>query len=220
MQRTKPPFRADHVGSLLRSVALKEARGKRERGEITAEQLKVIEDREIEVLIRKQEAAGLKSITDGEYRRMFWHYDFYDGLDNVEIYELPGGIQFQGVQTKPKGVRVTGKIDFSSHPMLEHFRFVKQHAKVMPKMCIPAPTVLHFRLEPGARRGRTQRRFHRLRPGCRRRAGHLHVDLDGRSDQLQRVDLRGREPTCQRRVRHARVRLTRPGHGHADPHAA
>ena len=68
----------------------------------------------------------------------------------VEIYELPGGIQFQGVQTKPKGVRVTGKIGFSNHPTLEHFSFVKRHTKVLPKMCIPAPTVLHFRLEPGA----------------------------------------------------------------------
>ena len=76
MMRTKPPFRADHVGSLLRSAPLKEARAKREKGEITADQLKAIEDREIEAIIKKQEAVGLKSITDGEYRRAFWNYDF------------------------------------------------------------------------------------------------------------------------------------------------
>jgi len=150
MKRTKPPFRADHVGSYLRTDAIHQARAKRDKGEISAADLKKIEDEEIPKVIRKQEEVGLQCATDGEYRRMFWHYDFYDGLDNVEIYELPGGIQFQGVQTKPKGIRVTGKIDFSDHPMLDHFRFVKQHTKVMPKMCIPSPTVLHFRLEPNA----------------------------------------------------------------------
>jgi 5-methyltetrahydropteroyltriglutamate--homocysteine methyltransferase len=150
MKRTKPPFRADHVGSYLRSAPIIEARAKRERGEISAADLKKVEDEEIPKVIKKQEDVGLQCVTDGEYRRMFWHYDFYEGLDNVEIYELPGGIQFQGVATKPKGVRVTGKIDFTNHPMLDHFRFVKEHTKVMPKMCIPSPTVLHFRLEPGA----------------------------------------------------------------------
>src|SRR5215475_14431963 len=148
--RTKPPFRADHVGSYLRTPAIHEARAKRDKGQISAADLKKIEDQEIPKVIKKQEEVGLKCATDGEFRRMFWHYDFYDGLDNVEIYELPGGIQFQGVQTKPKGIRVTGKIGFSNHPMLDHFKFVKQHTKVMPKMCIPAPTVFHFRLEPGA----------------------------------------------------------------------
>jgi len=76
LQRTKPPFRADHVGSLLRSAALKEARARREKNEITPEQLKAVEDREIDAIIQKQEAVGLKSITDGEYRRAFWNYDF------------------------------------------------------------------------------------------------------------------------------------------------
>jgi len=150
MKRTKPPFRADHVGSYLRSAAITEARAKRDKGQISAADLKKVEDAEIPKVIKKQEDVGLQCVTDGEYRRMFWHYDFYDGLDNVEVYEMDHGIQFQGVQTKPKGIRVTGKIDFSKHPMLEHFTFVKNHTKVMPKMCIPAPTVFHFRLEPGA----------------------------------------------------------------------
>ena len=114
-------------------------------------ELKAVEDREIEKLIKKQEEVGLQCATDGEYRRSWWHFDFYGMLDGVEIYELDHGIQFQGVQTKPRSIRVKGKIGFSStHPMLEHFKFLKAHTKVMPKMCIPSPTVLHFRLEPGA----------------------------------------------------------------------
>src|SRR5512135_1932156 len=112
-QRTKPPFRADHVGSILRTAPVKEARAKREKGEITAPQLKEIEDREIVKIIKKQEEVGLKAITDGEFRRSWWHFDFYGGLDNVEIYELDHGIQFQGVQTKPRSIKVNGKIGFT-----------------------------------------------------------------------------------------------------------
>src|SRR5262245_38769598 len=149
MQRTKPPFRADHVGSLLRPAALKDARAKREKGEIGAAQLQEVENREIEKINKKQEEIGLKLATDGEFRRSWWHFDFYGMLDNVEIYELDHGIQFQGIQTKPRSIRVTGKIGFSNHPMLEHFKFLKAHTKVMPKMTIPSPTVMHFRLEPG-----------------------------------------------------------------------
>ncbi len=150
MKRNKPPFRADHVGSILRPAALKEARAKREKGEITAGQLKEIEDREIEKVIRKQEEIGLQSATDGEYRRAWWHFDFFSMLDGVELYELDHGIQFQGVQTKAQSIRIKGKLGFSSHPMLEHFRFLKAHSRTVPKMTIPSPSVLHFRLEPGA----------------------------------------------------------------------
>ncbi len=148
--RNKPPFRADVVGSILRTAPLKEARAKREKGEITAAQLTEIEDREIEKIIKKQEEVGLKCATDGEFRRSWWHFDFYDGLDGVEIQELDHGIQFQGVQTRPRTPRITGKIGFSNHPMLEHFKFLKAHTKVVPKMCIPSPATLHFRLEPSA----------------------------------------------------------------------
>src|ERR1700704_152203 len=150
MTRTKPPYRADHVGSFLRPAALKEDRARHEEGAMSAAELKAIEDREIEGVIKKQEAVGLKLATDGEFRRSFWHFDFFGMLDGVEIYELDHGIQFQGVQTKPKSIRVTGKIGFSNHPMLEHFKFLKAHTKVVPKMTIPSPTVMHFRLEPGA----------------------------------------------------------------------
>ena len=148
--RTKPPFRADHVGSILRTAPVKEARAKREKGQITPAQLKEVEDREIEKIIKKQEDIGLKLATDGEFRRAWWHFDFFSMLDGVELYELDHGIQFHGVQTKMQSIKVTGKIGFSNHPMLEHFKFLKAHTKVTPKMTIPAPSVMHFRLEPGA----------------------------------------------------------------------
>src|ERR687897_2561571 len=121
MQRTKPPFRADHVGSLLRPAPLKEARARREKGEITAGQLKEVEDREIEKVIRKQEEIGLKLATDGEFRRSWWHFDFYKDLDGVELYSTGQGIKFAGVETKAESVWVAGKVGFSTHPHVEHF---------------------------------------------------------------------------------------------------
>jgi 5-methyltetrahydropteroyltriglutamate--homocysteine methyltransferase len=146
MQRTKAPFRADHVGSFLRPAALKEARAKREQGAITAAELKAVEDREVEKIIKKQEEIGLKLATDGEFRRSWWHFDFLGMLDGVELYESDQGIQFRGVQTKAQSLRIVGKVGFSNHPMLEHFKFLKAHTSVLPKMTIPAPPVLHFRL--------------------------------------------------------------------------
>jgi 5-methyltetrahydropteroyltriglutamate--homocysteine methyltransferase len=146
MKRAKPPFRADHVGSFLRPAALKEARARREKGEISAEQLKAVEDREIEKIIRKQEEIGLQLATDGEFRRSWWHFDFLGMLDGVDLFQTDAGIQFRGVQTKAQSLRIVGKVGFSNHPMLEHFKFLKAHCKVMPKMTIPAPPVLHFRL--------------------------------------------------------------------------
>src|SRR5262245_30424810 len=145
MKRTKAPFRADHVGSLLRPPALKEARAKRERGEITAEQLRAVEDREIEKAVGKQEEVGLALATDGEFRRSWWQFDFYKGLDGVELYSTGHGIALAGVTTKAESVRVTGKVGFSSHPHLEHFRFLKERCRIVPKMTIPAPSTLHFR---------------------------------------------------------------------------
>jgi 5-methyltetrahydropteroyltriglutamate--homocysteine methyltransferase len=151
MPRTKPPFRADHVGSLLRPAALKQARARRERGEITAEELTTIEDREIAAVIRKQEEAGLRSVTDGEFRRAFWNYDFLGQLDGVEAYLGERKIKFQGPQPKPMMLRVIGKLGgYRAHPMIEHFKFVAAHAKATtnkatPKMTVPSPSSLHFR---------------------------------------------------------------------------
>jgi 5-methyltetrahydropteroyltriglutamate--homocysteine methyltransferase len=141
----KPPFRADHVGSLLRTAPLKEARMARAEGHITANELREVEDREIEKIIRRQERIGLQLATDGEFRRSWWHFDFFRGLDGVESYQADTGIQFHGVQTKTDAIRITGKIGFSGHPMIDHFKFLAAHAKVTPKMTIPAPGVFHFR---------------------------------------------------------------------------
>src|SRR5580693_3647175 len=148
MQRTKPPFRADHVGSLLRPAALKQARERYAKGEITAAELKAIEDREIKDVIKKQEAAGLQSITDGEFRRSWWHLDFLWGLDGVEKHVMVSGIAFAAVTTRNEGIKVTGKIGFSNHPMLDHFKFLKEHTTRTPKMTIPAPSAIYGRPTP------------------------------------------------------------------------
>jgi 5-methyltetrahydropteroyltriglutamate--homocysteine methyltransferase len=145
MQRTKPPFRADHVGSLLRPAALKEARAKRAKGEISAAELTAVEDREIERVIKKQEEVGLQGITDGEFRRSWWHLDFLWGLDGVEKHVMDSGVAFAAVTTRNEGVKVTGKLGFSGHPMLEHFKFVAAHTKRTPKITIPAPSAIYGR---------------------------------------------------------------------------
>ena len=145
--RASPPFRADHVGSLLRSPAVTSARARRARDEIGASELRAIEDREIRLIVEMQQAIGLKSITDGEYRRSWWHFDFFGMLKGVELREAASGIQFQGTQTKSQAPHITGPLGFpSDHKMLEHFRFLRSSAKATPKMTIPSPNVLHFRL--------------------------------------------------------------------------
>ena len=145
--RTLPPFRADHVGSLLRPAALKEARARRDQGAITPDELKTIEDREIARVIDKQQSLGLQAATDGEFRRAMWHFDFLENLDGVQGFRADHGIDFKGgIETAPKGLRVTGMLGFSGHPMLDHFRFVKNHSNgLAAKMTIPSPSVLHFR---------------------------------------------------------------------------
>jgi 5-methyltetrahydropteroyltriglutamate--homocysteine methyltransferase len=148
MQRTKPPFRADHVGSLLRTATLKQAREKRKNGELSEQALTEIEDREIAALIRKQEDIGLQSITDGEYRRISWNYDFLERLDNVESYVGERKIKFAatGPQPRPILLRVVGKLGgYKPHPMIEHFKFLKAHTRRTPKVTIPSPSSLHFR---------------------------------------------------------------------------
>jgi 5-methyltetrahydropteroyltriglutamate--homocysteine methyltransferase len=140
MQRILPPFRADHVGSLLRPLELKQAR------QAGVQNLREIEDRCIEHIIARQADAGLQSATDGELRRAMWHFDFLEGLTGVESFTSERGIAFQGgIETKARGLRVTGRIGYAPHPMLEHFRFLKAHAKTTPKMTLPSPSVLHFR---------------------------------------------------------------------------
>jgi 5-methyltetrahydropteroyltriglutamate--homocysteine methyltransferase len=149
MKRTKPPFRADHVGSLLRPAALHEARRRHAKGEITADALKAVEDREIERIIKKQEEVGLQAITDGEFRRSWWHLDFLWGLDGAEKHVMDSGIAFAAVTTRNEGVKVTGKLGMAGpHPMVEHFKFVAAHTKRTPKITIPAPSAIYGRPMP------------------------------------------------------------------------
>ncbi|MGO4736222.1 5-methyltetrahydropteroyltriglutamate--homocysteine S-methyltransferase [Bosea sp. 2KB_26] len=144
--RHKPPFRADMVGSLLRSARVKDARAKLVTGEISAADLTAIEDAEIRALVKKQEEVGLQAVTDGEFRRAFWHFDFLENLSGVQGYDSDSGIQFKGVATKARGLRVTGKLDFpDDHPHLAHFRFLASVTDRVPKMTIPSPSMLHYR---------------------------------------------------------------------------
>ncbi len=139
------PFRADEVGSLLRPPELKQAREAHAAGTLDDGGLRAIEDRCIEQAVRNQERAGLRAVTDGEYRRAWWHFDFLTGLDGVEWQRGEKSIQFHGVQTKAESIAVTGRVAFGEHPMLEHFRYLAGVARVTPKMTIPSPSVLHFR---------------------------------------------------------------------------
>ncbi|GAU82740.1 cobalamin-independent methionine synthase II [Bosea sp. BIWAKO-01] len=134
------------VGSLLRSARVKDARAKLVTGEISAADLTAIEDAEIRALVKKQEEVGLQAVTDGEFRRAFWHFDFLENLSGVQGYDSDSGIQFKGVATKARGLRVTGKLDFpDDHPHLAHFRFLASVTDRVPKMTIPSPSMLHYR---------------------------------------------------------------------------
>ncbi len=145
----KPPYRADHVGSFLRPDALKKARLARfEDKSIPAEELKAVEDEAIRDVIRMQEEAGLKAVTDGEFRRAWWHFDFMGMLDGLDIIQREGGgIQFHGVHTKQDVPVITDRLSFpADHPMLEHYKFVAANTKVTPKISIPGPSAVHFRI--------------------------------------------------------------------------
>ena len=140
------PSRADHVGSLLRPPDLAAARAQHAAGSLSAAALRQIEDRCIQEAIRLQEELGFKAVTDGEYRRAFWHYDFLAGLDGVEMVEIDTGVRFSGDrQLRPIAPAVTGRIDYSTDHMVDHFVFLKQHTRVTPKQSIPSPTALHYR---------------------------------------------------------------------------
>ncbi len=146
--RITAPFRYDHVGSLLRTEPLKQAREDYKAGAITYEELKNVENAEIIDLIKKQKENGLIGVTDGEFRRSWWHFDFLGGLDGVDYYEKETGLSFHKMETRKEGVRVTGKIDFSAHPFLNHFRFVQEHAgDAVVKQTIPSPNMLLYRAD-------------------------------------------------------------------------
>jgi 5-methyltetrahydropteroyltriglutamate--homocysteine methyltransferase len=148
MAVSKPPYRADVVGSFLRPKAVKDARAAHAAGKIGDEELKLVEDEAIRGVIKMQENAGLKAVTDGEFRRAFWHFDFMGMLNGLDLEEREGGgIQFHGTVTKGTVPTITDKLSFpADHPMLEHFKFVAASTGVTPKISIPGPSAIHFRI--------------------------------------------------------------------------
>jgi 5-methyltetrahydropteroyltriglutamate--homocysteine methyltransferase len=154
MPRPAPPFRADHVGSLLRPPALLAAREKQRRGELPAAELKRLEDEAIREVVRLQEEIGLKAVTDGEFRRTLWHMDFLTQFANVSVSRSAVKVSFhteQGdIQREPSALHVDGKLA-RPHPIfVDHFKFLKSVAKAVPKLTIPSPSILHFRGGRGA----------------------------------------------------------------------
>jgi len=149
MNTTRPPFRADHVGSLLRPPSLLEARARLNKGEITAAQLRTVEDDAIREVVKLQEDAGLQGITDGEFRRGSWHMDFLYQLggatkvqDNlkVQFHNEKGDIEFT-----PAALRVTGKLSLEKCIFGDDFLFLKSITKGTPKLTIPSPSMIHYR---------------------------------------------------------------------------
>jgi 5-methyltetrahydropteroyltriglutamate--homocysteine methyltransferase len=142
----RPPFRADHVGSLLRPPELKEAHDRAKRGEIDRAAARAIEDKCIREVVAFQEAVGLQSITDGEFRRDWWHIDFLRGFDGVQTVKgATFGVHFQGADEQPPLMRVTGRIRRTRPSMLDHFKFLKSVTGRTPKFCMPSPAMLHAR---------------------------------------------------------------------------
>ena len=144
MRAMKPPYRADQVGSLLRPAELAAARKQWKQGQLDAAQLKEIEDRAIREAVRKQEEIGLEAVTDGEFRRDWWHLDFLSQLDGVTTRENPG-VKFGGTEEQPPIATVTGKVGCSRPIFAGHFAFLKSVAKATPKLTIPSPSMLHLR---------------------------------------------------------------------------
>jgi 5-methyltetrahydropteroyltriglutamate--homocysteine methyltransferase len=151
-ERTKPPFRADHVGSLLRPRALHEARAKHAAGEITAEELRAVEDDAIREAVAMQREVGLRSATDGEFRRASWHMDFIyslGGITQVEGESLH--VQFRNAdgtwEYAPPAMRVTSKVRLRETIFGEHFSFLREVVGegVTPKLTIPSPSMVHYR---------------------------------------------------------------------------
>ena len=147
MSKVNPPFRADHVGSLLRPKPLLEAREKAATGKISKAELRQIEDEHIAQAVKKQEAVGLHSITDGEFRRTFFHLDFLEQLSGVTV---SGAIAASSdaaetVHFTPPKLSVTGKLRHTKNIQVDDFNFLKSQVTQTPKVSIPSPTMVHFR---------------------------------------------------------------------------
>ena len=162
--RTVPPFRADHVGSFLRPKVLLDARERCQKGEITRAQLRDVEDLAIRDIVKFQEDLGLKCVTDGEFRRQWFHIDFLEQLEGVQ---MKGGIAVkfrsasgQTYDLAPPVLHVPGRVRHVRPIQLEDFRFLKSVSRVVPKVTIPSPTMLHFR---GGRGGISKEAYPDLR---------------------------------------------------------
>lgn len=145
MSAARPPFRADHVGSLLRPAELKAARERVERGEMSREALREVEDRLIRAAVARQEAIGLESITDGEYRRGWWNHDFLGRIDGVEIVVDPRSVKFVGTDDPRYTAQVRRKVRRAQPMMVDHFRYLASVARKTAKFCIPSPSILYHR---------------------------------------------------------------------------
>jgi 5-methyltetrahydropteroyltriglutamate--homocysteine methyltransferase len=143
--QAKPPFRADHVGSLLRPLKLQIARAAAKRGELDREVLRETEDRCVQEVVAKQEAVGLFGITDGEFRRDWWHIDFLKGFDGVDAVVDPNTPAFQGADEAVPVLTVTGKVRRARPVMVEPFEFLKSVTRRTAKLTIPSPSMLHMR---------------------------------------------------------------------------
>ena len=149
LQRNTPPFRADHVGSLLRPRELLAAREQHQQGKLSREALTELEDSEIRDVVKLQEGIGLQAVTDGEFRRNLWHVDFLKQFSNVAVTRSSVKVSFHteagDIERLPSALRVDGKLN-RPHPIfIDHFKFLKSVAKVTPKITLPSPSVLHFR---------------------------------------------------------------------------
>ena len=144
--KNRPPFRYDIVGSFLRPATLKEKREAFAAGKISAADLKEAEDAAIQDLVAKEKEVGLHAVTDGEFRRRYWHLDFLTELEGVtEISAENWSVHFKGAQPKARTAKITGPISFGNHPFLDHFRFLKETAgDTLAKMTIPSPSMLHL----------------------------------------------------------------------------
>ena len=153
-KRQKPPFRADHVGSLLRPAPLHRAREAHKRGEIDAQSLHAVEDAAIRDVVKRQEAIGLQAVTDGEFRRTWWHLDFLERFSNVTTIPPRMKAKFHthegDIELSPPGLRVDGKLSRPGPIFIDHFAFLKSVATALPKMTLPSPSVMHFRGGRGA----------------------------------------------------------------------
>ncbi|MHA6532044.1 5-methyltetrahydropteroyltriglutamate--homocysteine S-methyltransferase [Paenibacillus sp. BAC0078] len=143
--RNAPPFRYDIVGSFLRTDELKAARAQHLQGEITAEQLHDIENIEIAKLLEQEKAVGLKAVTDGEFRRSWWHLDFFLGITGTQKISLDQGKGAKDAAQRAESFRIAGKIAFGQHPMVGQFvELQKMAGDTLAKMTIPSPALFHF----------------------------------------------------------------------------